>query len=94
MLVDGLALIDPEPGVLDRMLQGWERQQEVRFLKAETVRRRVRIVRRLVEFSGLYPWQWTAAEVEEFIRTQSSGRAPIAVSTARSYTGDLRMFLE
>lgn len=94
VLVDGLGLMDPESAVLDGMLRGWERQQKARFLKSETVRRRLSMVRRVVEFSNLYPWQWTAAEVEAFIGAQSAGRSPIAVSTARSYAGDLRMFLE
>jgi site-specific recombinase XerD len=76
------------------MVLGWERQQRVRFLKADTLRRRRRLVQRLAEFSGLYPWQWTAVEVEAFIDQMRSGTAPIVASTARSYLIDLRMFLE
>ncbi|GAB2580489.1 hypothetical protein GCM10027269_40220 [Kribbella endophytica] len=76
------------------MIEGWERQQRVRFLKADTLRRRRRMVERLVEFSGLYPWQWTAAEVEAFVDHMRSGSAPIVASTARNYLVDLRVFLE
>jgi integrase len=93
-LIKGLGLLQPEPTVLEAMVQGWERQQRVRFLKADTLRRRRRLVQRLVEFSGLYPWQWTASEVEAFVDQLRSGSAPIAASTARNYLVDLRVFLE
>jgi hypothetical protein len=59
VLIEGLGLLQPEPAVLEAMVQGWERQQRVRFLKADALRRRRRLVQRLVEFSDLYPWQWT-----------------------------------
>jgi site-specific recombinase XerD len=94
VLVRDLGLLNPETAVLDAMLEGWATQQRVRFLKTDSIRRRLSIVRRMVEFSNQYPWQWTAAEVEAFISALSGGASPIAVSTARSYTGDLRMFLE
>ena len=94
VLVPGLGLLNPETSVLDGMVQGWEIQQHVRFLKADTIRRRTSVVRRMVDFSNLYPWQWTAPEIEAFITSLTSGESPIVSSTARSYTGDLRMFLE
>ena len=80
--------------MVQAMLEGWGRQQRVRFLKSDTIRRRLRVVERLVEFSGLYPWQWTAVEVEAFLDSMRSAPGPIAVSTARSYVTDLRLFLE
>ncbi|MFS0699326.1 tyrosine-type recombinase/integrase [Cellulomonas sp. 179-A 4D5 NHS] len=76
---------------MDAMLEGWARQQRVRFLKRDTIAHRLRLVRRMVEFSNLYPWQWTAPEVEAFISGQSGAVRP---STVRGYTADLRMFLE
>ena len=94
VLVEGIGLLRPESAVLEAMVQGWERQQRVRFLKADTMRRRRRLVQRLVEFSGLYPWQWTAAVVEAFVDQLRSGSAPIVASTARNYLVDLRVFLE
>ncbi|KRF08708.1 integrase [Arthrobacter sp. Soil782] len=93
-LVKELGLLDPEVAVLDGMLDGWALQQRARFLKPDSIRRRMSIVRRMVDFANQYPWQWTAAEIEAFIVSLSNGSAPIAVSTARSYLGDLRMFLE
>jgi hypothetical protein len=94
VLVPSVSLLNPETSVLKGMVQGWEIQQRVRFLKADTIRRRVSVVRRMVEFSNQHPWQWTAPEVEAFISSLSIGASPIALSIARSYAGDLRMFLE
>ncbi len=47
-----------------------------------------------MEFSNLYPWQWTAAEVEAFIDSLRSAPTLMAVSTARNYAVELRLFLE
>src|SRR5215207_1666315 len=90
----GVVHLDPEPAVFDAMLEGWALQQRVRFLKTDTIRRRVDLARRVARFSNLYPWDWTAAEVEAFIDDLRSGPQPIVVSTARGYLNDLRMLLE
>ncbi|TWF82213.1 phage integrase family protein [Pseudonocardia hierapolitana] len=92
VLAEGVSYLDPAPAVFEAMLQGWARQQRVRFLKAETIQRRQDLVRRVVRFSGQYPWEWTAAELEAFIDSRRSA-AQIVVSTARGYLGGLQMFL-
>src|SRR5215218_9808969 len=83
VLAEGVSYLDPAPAVFEAMLQGWARQQRVRFLKAETIKRREDLVRRVVGFSGQYPWEWTAAELEAFIDGLRSAVQPIVVSTAR-----------
>jgi hypothetical protein len=93
VMVDQVAYLDPASAVFEAMMDGWARQQRVRFLKAETIDRRVSLVRRVFRFTSLYPWQWTAAEVEAFIDSTRSGPRPIMVSTARGYLADLQMFL-
>jgi site-specific recombinase XerD len=94
VLVEGVGYLEPERAVVDAMLEGWARQQRVRFLKPATIGRRKAVVRRLIEFSNEYPWRWTAAEVEAFLDSLRCGEPSIAVSTARSYVTDLRLFLE
>jgi len=94
VLADGVVPLDPEPAVFAAMLEGWTRQQRVRFLKEETIARRVALVRRVHGFCDLYPWQWTVEEVEAFVASRRDGARPIAVSTARGYQVDLRLFLE
>lgn len=76
------------------MLQGWESQQRARFLRDITIVPRLRLVRRFVEFCGLYPWQWTPAEGEAWISDLRSGSSPLRLSTARNYEIDIRMFCE
>src|SRR6266567_1283263 len=70
------------------MLEGWRRQQAARRLSGPLVVGRVRLVRRFQAFTGVWPWQWTPAQVEDWI---ASGRW--AHSTVRSYEGALAVFL-
>lgn len=57
-LVEGVVPLDPQRAVFEAMLSGWARQQSARFLDQEaTIGPRLALVRRLMSFSGLYPWQ-------------------------------------
>ncbi|WP_218108920.1 tyrosine-type recombinase/integrase [Streptomyces agglomeratus] len=76
------------------MKEGWARQQSARFLRAKTITPRLRLIERLEEFTGLYPWQWTPADGEAFIAHLRSGSSPIQMSTARSYEVTIGLFLE
>ncbi len=85
----------PEEAAFDAMLRGWGLQQRARSLKAVTIRLRSDIVRRFAGFTDQYPWQWTPAEVEEFIAGQgTTAGTPVAPSTARGYQNALRLFME
>ena len=90
----GVAHLDPAAAVFAAMVEGWEIQQRARFLKAETIAARTALVRRLVEYSNQYPWQWRPAEVEAFFDYLRSGPRPMKVSTARGYQTTLRLFME
>ncbi|MDX3523290.1 tyrosine-type recombinase/integrase [Streptomyces scabiei] len=93
VLADGVVPLDPESTVFRAMLEGWACQQRARFLdERETIEPRLALVRRMVAFTGLYPWQWTPAEAEAFIGDLRSGPRPIMVSTARSYEITLQLF--
>jgi integrase/recombinase XerD len=94
MLAGNVVPLDPEPAVLAAMLEGWGRQQRARFLQDRTIAARARVVRRLADFSGQYPWQWDAAEIEAFFGSLRCGGRPAAVSTARGYQVALRLFLD
>ncbi|MFJ8659867.1 tyrosine-type recombinase/integrase [Streptomyces sp. NPDC093795] len=96
VLADGVVYLDPEPAVLEAMLEGWALQQRTRFLRESTIQPRIALVRRLARFTNEYPWQWDPAEVEAFfddLRTRRPDR-PLAVSTARNYQNDLRLFFD
>lgn len=91
-LNDRIVPLDPEPAMLNAMLEGWAKQQRARFLKEDTIVPRLALVRRMADFSGLYPWQWQPAEAEAFISHLRSGSQPIAVSTARGYEMAVQLF--
>ncbi|WP_246643007.1 MULTISPECIES: tyrosine-type recombinase/integrase [Streptomyces violaceusniger group] len=76
------------------MREGWARQQSARFLRSTTIDPRLRLIERLEEFTGLYPWQWMPADGEAFIAHLRSGSSPIQMSTARSYEVTIGLFLE
>jgi len=88
VLVEGAVPLRPEPALFDAMLEGWRRQQVARRLSASIVDSRERTVRRFQSFTGVWPWQWTPAQVEAW--TVSGGWAH---STVRSYQGALAVFL-
>jgi integrase len=94
-LVDGVVHLDPKPALLEAMLGGWVRQQQARFLKGPTIEPRVQLVRRLVEFTNAYPWEWQPADGEAFIaHLRSPGRTrPIGMSTGRGYETTLALFM-
>lgn len=82
--------------MLEAMLAGWARRQQTRFLsEAGTIQPRVALVRRLVEFTNAYPWEWRPADAEAFITRLRSpnGRKPIAMSTGRGYETTLALFM-
>jgi integrase len=94
VLVENVVHLDPAPAVFEAMLEGWRRQQSARFLKASTITPRLRLVRRMERFTGLYPWQWAPADGEAFIDDMRGGESPIVSSTARSYEVTVSLFLE
>lgn len=76
------------------MLDGWARQQRARFLQDDTINPRLRLVRRLAEFTGLYPWQWSPGEAEAWASHLRSGQRPVGLSTLRGYEVTIRLFCE
>ena len=86
---DGDAPFSPGPALFEEMLAGWRRQQQARSLTGPLIEGRVRLVRRFREFTGAWPWQWTPAQVEEWIAAGGW-----AHSTIRSYEGALAAFLD
>jgi len=94
VLADNVVHLDPAPAVFGAMKEGWARQQSARFLKASTIDPRLRLIERLEEFTGQYPWQWTPADGEAFIAHLRSGSTPIQMSTARTYEVTIGLFIE
>ncbi|MGW6868976.1 tyrosine-type recombinase/integrase [Streptomyces sp. NPDC054901] len=94
VLAPNVVHLDPEPAVFGAMREGWARQQSARFLQSTTIQPRLRLIERLGEFTGLYPWQWSPADGEAFIVHLRSGASPVQVSTARAYEVIIALFME
>ncbi|MFE5872545.1 tyrosine-type recombinase/integrase [Streptomyces roseifaciens] len=97
VLADGVAHLDPASAVLEAMLEGWACQQRARFLNEEgTIKPRVSLVRRLVEYTNEYPWNWQPADGEAFIgHLRSPNRKkPIVMSTGRGYETAIALFMD
>lgn len=88
-LVAAVTPLRPELGLFEAMLAGWRGQQQSRRLSESIVGCRERTVRRFGEFTGAWPWEWSAAQLEAWI-----GGGGWAHSTVRSYQGAVAAFLD
>jgi integrase/recombinase XerC len=92
-LVSGVVQLRPHDAMVEAMLRGWQAQQTARGLRRDTIDARERLVRRFIEFTNEYPWQWGPAHVDEWT-VSLTGEKHLAPSTIRSYQTDLRLFSE
>src|SRR6266545_994342 len=92
-LVSGVVQLRPEDAMFEAMLRGWRAQQTARGLREDTIGARERLMRRFGEFTGDYPWAWTAGRVDEW-SLHLTAEQHLAPSTIRSYQCSLRAFTE
>ena len=92
-LVSGVVQLRPEDAMFEAMLRGWRAQQTARGLREDTIGARGRLLRRFGEFTGDYPWAWTAGRVDEW-SLHLTAEQHLAPSTIRSYQCSLRAFTE
>jgi site-specific recombinase XerD len=90
-LVEGVSLLRPEEQVFAAMLQGFGNQQLARNLARTTVEGRESTVKAFAGYVNAYPWQWTAAMVDEWLGDLRSLR-DLRRSTLRSYSEAVRVF--
>jgi integrase len=91
--VSGVAQLHPEDAMVEAMLRGWHAQQAARGLREDTIAPRERLVRRFGEFTGEYPWQWSAGHMDEW-SLHLTAEEHLAPSTIRAYQCTLRQFSE
>jgi len=92
-LVSGVVQLRPEDAMFEAMLRGWRAQQTARGLREDTIAPRERLVRRFLEFTNEYPWNWGSPHVEEWTQSLVAEQR-LAPSTIRGYQTDLRLFSE
>src|SRR5260370_12908656 len=91
-LVGGVALLREEDAVLEAMLAGWAKQQlGGRGWSSGTVRQRQAVVRQFLAHGAEYPWNWTAAHLDDWSADLVSV-AGKAKSTIRNYHDAIRSF--
>jgi len=93
-LFGGVRPLRLNEAVFEAALEGWRRQQAARHLAESTKRDRSLLVRRFRDESGLWPWEWQAIHVDEWLEDLGAPPRRRAVSTLRGYQGALRAFLE
>jgi hypothetical protein len=49
------------------MVDGWRAQMLVRGLTTQTIKQRCQLLERFQKFKGKLPWQWSPADIEEFL---------------------------
>lgn len=91
LVVDGVALLRPEEQVFTAMLTGFANQQLARNLARTTVEGRESTVKAFAAYVNTFPWQWTAAMVDEWLGDLRSLR-DLKHSTIRSYGEAIRAF--
>jgi integrase/recombinase XerC len=93
-LIQDITLLHPEDAVLEAMLTGWSHQQlGGRKLARRTVTNRLNVVRRFADYTNEYPWNWTAAQVDEWM-THLVTELRQAPATLRGTQSALRMFCD
>ena len=91
VLADGVALLRPAEQVFEAILAGWRDQQLARNLAFCTVEARVGQVKAFAVYVNAFPWQWSAAQADEWFGDLRAVRH-CARSTVRSYQGSVRSF--
>jgi site-specific recombinase XerD len=75
--------------LFESMVSGWQEQQRSRRLGESIIGSRRQTVRRFVEFTGRWPWEWAPGQLESWISASSW-----AHSTVRAYQGAIAAFLD
>ncbi|OHT78145.1 integrase [Mycobacteroides chelonae] len=92
-LVQGVSFMHPEDAVFEAMLQGWEKQQlGGRLKQPKSVNAQIGIVRRFMKYTNEYPWNWSAAHMDEWGSDLISHAR--ASSTIRNYQSAIRLFCD
>lgn len=79
--------------VFEDMLTGWKRQQLARNFTVGTIRGRESLVRRFVDHTGHFPWDWTVGDADDFFAHERS-IVSLAFATIRAYQTHLKVFCD
>jgi integrase/recombinase XerC len=94
VLGDGVRPLRLEETLFEAALVGWRRQQAARHLRERTQQARELVVRRLREYTGRWPCEWQALDVDEWVEDLGGPPRRRAVSTLRGYQAAVRAFMD
>lgn len=85
-------LFRAEDRVFDEMLDRWGAQMLARGLQVDTIKPRLRLLRRFQSHVGTYPWSWAPADLEDYLAERRASAKPISLTTLRSEGNAIAMF--
>lgn len=87
-----VSFMHEEEAVFRAMIEGWEMQQRGgRTLQKGTVQHSVMVVTKFQQFCALWPWQWGAADLDDWM-THLVAVRKLAPPTIRNYQVVIRTF--
>ncbi|MEU4119048.1 hypothetical protein AB0F71_31705 [Kitasatospora sp. NPDC028055] len=92
-LVEGLPLLRPEQQVFEAMLEGWRNQQLARNLSPGYIQAHERAVRALADHADAMPWEWTAANADDWFADLRAVHGCVR-GTLRNYQTTIRLFCD
>lgn len=87
-----VGLLRADERVFSEMLDGWAAQMLARGLAVDTIKQRLRMLRRFQSFSNEYPWRWQASDVDEFFAERRLAERPLSLRTLRAESNAIEMF--
>jgi integrase/recombinase XerC len=72
------------------MLEGWTAQQIARYFKPKTVKANLQAARSFAAFTGRWPWQWHAEDVDAYLGALLGPPRGLRPVTVRGYQARLR----
>jgi hypothetical protein len=74
-----------EEAVWGAMLEGWTAQQSARYFKPKTVRANLQAARSFAAFTGRWPWEWHAEDVDAYFSALLGPPRCLRAGTVRGY---------
>jgi integrase/recombinase XerC len=79
-----------EEAVWEAMLRGWAAQQSARYFKPRTVSANLQAARSFASFTGRWPWDWYAEDVDAYFSALLEPPRGLRPATVRGYQARLR----
>ena len=79
-----------EEAVWEAMLRGWRAQQTARYFKPKTVRANLQAARSFASFTGRWPWEWHAEDVDSYFSALLGPPRSLRPISVRGYQARLR----